>query len=324
MTLRRYLLRRALFAVLFILLVSSAAVVLTLAATGDFLDSEVFNQPPDVIAKQRAALGLDRPATVQYFDWLSRAVRFDFGMSLLYTRPVGVLLGERALNTMVLASSALLLATIIGIPLGLFTGLRPRGAGSFFVRMLSMVMLSTPPLVAALGLMLLAARTHWFPVGGMSTGGIDHLSWAQWLIDVARHIPLPALALALPLIAMLERLQSQALIDASREPFIGAAQARGLTREQAMLKHGWRVALTPVLSLYGLIIGSLFSGSFIVEVITNWPGLGRLMFDALRARDLYLVAGCAAAGALFLSIGTFISDALLAVADPRARFTARA
>ena len=90
-----------------------------------------------------------------------------------------------------------------------------------------------------------------------------------------------------------------------------------------MIRHGWRVSLGAVLGLYGLMIGSLLSGSFIVEVITAWPGLGRLMWDALRARDLYLVAGCAAAGAFFLAVGTFLADVLLAVADPRARMEAR-
>ena len=90
-----------------------------------------------------------------------------------------------------------------------------------------------------------------------------------------------------------------------------------------MLRHGWPVSLGAVLGIYGLMIGTLFSGSFIVEVVTAWPGLGRLMFDALRARDLYLVAGCAATGALFLAFGTFLSDLLLAAADPRARLGAR-
>ena len=111
--------------------------------------------------------------------------------------------------------------------------------------------------------------------------------------------------------------------DAIAQPFVRAAEARGLSPDQAMLRHGWRVSLGAVLGLYGLMIGSLFSGSFIVEVVSAWPGLGRLMYDALRARDLYLVAGCAAAGAFFLAVGTFLADVLLALADPRARMDAR-
>ena len=104
-----------------------------------------------------------------------------------------------------------------------------------------------------------------------------------------------------------------------REPFVAASRARGVTDAQALIRHAWPASLRPVLGLYGVMIGSLFSGSFVVEVVTSWPGLGRLMFDALKARDLYLVAGCAASGAVFLAAGTLIADVLLAIADPRVR-----
>ena len=130
---------------------------------------------------------------------------------------------------------------------------------------------------------------------------------------------MPALALALPLAATLERLQSQAIAKAVREPFVSASRARGLGSAQAILRHAWPVSLRSVLGLYGVMIGSLFSGSFIVEVVTAWPGLGRLMYDALKARDLYLVAGCTASGACFLAAGTWLADLLLALADPRVR-----
>lgn len=323
MSLGRYLLRRALFALLLTIAVSSAALVLTLLTPGDFAADNQFGDPA-LMAARRAALGLDRPLHVQYVDWVSRAVRFDFGQSLLYTRPVNELLRERALNTAVLSAAALLVATLVGIPMGIYTAARARGVAAMVVRAVSLVMLSLPPLIASLAMVLLAARTGWFPVGGMSSANAAEMPWAEWLADLARHVPLPAIALALPLAATLERLQSQTMREAMEQPFVLAAEARGLSRDQATLKHAWRVSLGPVLGLYGLMIGSLFSGSFIVEVITAWPGLGRLMYDALRARDLYLVAGCAAAGALFLAVGTFVADALLAAADPRTRAGTRA
>jgi peptide/nickel transport system permease protein len=323
MTFGRFLLRRAIFALLLTVLVSSAALVLTLLTPGDFASENTFEDPA-IMAARRAQLGLDRPIAVQYLDWVGRAVRFDFGQSILYTRPVNDLLRERALNTAVLAAAALLAATAFGIPMGIYTAARARAVSASVVRTLSVVMLSMPPLVASLAMVLLAARTGWFPVGGMSSAHAAELSWGAWLADLAHHVPLPAIALALPLAATLERLQSQSLREAIGQPFVRAAEARGLSRDQAMLKHAWRVSLGPVLGLYGLMIGTLLSGSFIVEVVTGWPGLGRLMYDALRARDLYLVAGCAAAGALFLAIGTFLSDMLLAATDPRVRASTRA
>jgi peptide/nickel transport system permease protein len=315
MSFGRYLLRRVLFALLLVFIVSSAALLLTLVAPGTF--------DPDDDWNPRRDPALERPLVVQYVDWLSRAVRFDFGDSLLYSRPVADLLRERAVNTAVLATAALSLATIIGIPLGVYTGTRQRGWGVRLVRLSSIVFLSMPPLIASLALIVLAARTGWFPIGGMVSADMAQAGWMAWFADVLRHVALPSLALALPLAATLERLQSQAMIAALREPFVSAATARGLSADGAALKHGWPVSLSTVLGVYGLMIGTLFGGSFIVEVVTSWPGLGRLMYDGLRARDLYLVVGCSAAGAVFLAAGTLLADVLLAASDPRVRLGVR-
>lgn len=315
----RYLLRRLGFALLLVLVVSSASLLLTRLAPGDITSDQALALDPVALAKLRAELGLDRPLAVQYVSWLNGVVRLDFGRSLLYSRPVSTLISERALNTAVLAMAALFLATAIGLPLGVYSGSRSRGAGRAVVRVLSVVALSVPPLIGSLALVFLAARTGWLPVGGMTSAAGINPTWAQWLGDLARHVPIPALALALPLAATLERLQSQAIEKATREPFVAASRARGLTQAQAVARHAWPVSLRSVLGLYGVMIGTLFSGSFVVEVVTSWPGLGRLMYDALKARDLYLVAGCAASGAFFLAAGTWIADVLLALADPRVR-----
>ena len=315
----RYLLRRLGFALLLVLTVSSASLLLTHMAPGDITSDQSLTLDPAALAKLRTDLGLDRPLAVQYLTWLSGVAQLDFGRSLLYARPVSTLVGERALNTAVLASVALLLATVIGLPLGVYSGSQSRGLGRAVVRVFSVVALSVPPLIGSLARVFLAARTGWVPVGGMTSAtGIDS-TWAQWLADLARHLPIPALALALPLAATLERLQSQAIEKVVHEPFVAASRARGLGQMQSVIRHAWPVSLHSVLGLYGVMIGALFSGSFVVEVVTSWPGLGRLMYDALKARDLYLVAGCAASGAFFLAAGTLLADVLLAFADPRLR-----
>ena len=314
----RYLARRFGFALLLIFVVASASLVLARLAPGDFSD-QAYADNPAAREQLRRDLGLDRSLASHYFSWLGGIVRFDFGQSWLYSRPVSALIGERALNTAMLAIVALFLATAIGVPLGVYSGTRTRGPGRWLVRAISVLGVSVPPLIGSLLLVFIAARTGWFPAGGMtSSAGLD-LNWTQWLADLARHLPVPALALGIPLAASLERLQSQAMETAAREPFVAASRARGLERAQALWRHAWPVSLRPVLGLYGVMIGSLFSGSFVVEVVTSWPGLGRLMFEALRARDLFLVAGCAATGALFLAIGTLIADLLLAWSDPRVR-----
>jgi ABC-type dipeptide/oligopeptide/nickel transport system permease component len=298
-----YLARRLLFAAFLVFTVSSAALVLTRLAPGDY-SGEVFGigADPEAVAALRARFGLDESIGAQYARWLSRVVRFDFGRSLAFDRPVNELIPARARNTAILAITALLVATLVGIPLGIVTGSRRGGALAGIVRAISVLLVSMPPLLTSVALVFLAARTGWLPVGGM---------------DSARHMIVPVLALALPLAAMFERLQAQAMHEVVGQPFMIATVARGVPQWRVIWRDGLKAAMKPVASVYGLIVGTLLSGSFAVEIVTTWPGLGQLMLTALRARDVYLVAGCAAVGSIFLAVGTFVSDAALAFVDPR-------
>jgi peptide/nickel transport system permease protein len=299
-TLVRRITRRLFFAILLILFVSSAAVVLARLAPGGI--GEDLSTPPDVRARIRDEFELDRPLPVFYLHWLGRLVRFDLGTSFVYRRPVGELVRDRAANTALLAATALAIATCVGVPLGVLTASRRRGILPALVRGASVVALSTPPILTALVMVLIASRTGWLPVGGMGT---------VW------HLVIPALALALPVGATLERLQAGATAETLRQPFILAALARGLPRSILVWRHSFRASLIPVLGIYGVIVGTIFSGSFAVEIVTNWPGLGRLMLDALFARDVHLVAGCAVAGSFFLAVGTLVADIALSLVDPR-------
>ncbi len=310
-----YLARRIVFAALLVFTVSSASLVLARLAPGDYVTGSLgIDARRERVEQTRARYGLDRPLAGQYRDWLGRAARFDFGNSLLYDRPVRALVPERAANTALLALTALVAATLIGLPLGVVAGSRRGGVLPAAIRSASLVLLSLPPLLASLVLVFVAARTGWFPVGGMRSIGMA----GGGALDVARHLVVPAAALALPLAAMFERLQSQAIADVIDQPFVLATLARGVPRRRVVWRDGLKAALRPIAAVYGLVIGTLLSGSFAVEMVTAWPGLGRLMLDALRARDVYLVAGCAAAGSVFLALGTLVSDIALAAIDPRA------
>ena len=297
----RFVIRRTVVAVVTVLLVSSAAFALIHFGPGDHLSGFGLELDPEVARAERHRLGLDRPFVEQYAGWVWSAVRLDFGESLRYRRPVRALVRERAGNTALLGLAALLLATVTGIPAGVLTATSKRPFAAV-VRAISFALVSVPPLVTAFVLLMVASATGWFPVGGSGT---------------ARHLFLPALALALPLAAMLERLQSQAMRDVISEPSIRAAAARGCSDTRLVWRHMFRLSLGPVLALYGVLIGTVLSGSLVVEVVMSWPGLGALTQEALIARDLYLVAGCAGAGATFLALGVLTSDLLHAVADPR-------
>jgi peptide/nickel transport system permease protein len=314
----RFLARRLIFALVLVMVVSSASLVLARLAPGDVTAQLGPFATPSEIEATRARFDLNRSPLEQLTLWGSRALRFEFGESFLYNRPVRGLIGRAAANTAALALVALTAATLIGIPLGIFTGSR-RGAAAAFVRAASLVFLSVPPLLTSLFLVFIAATTRLLPPGGMTTAGVLEMSWSAWMLDVARHLPLPALALALPIAATFERLQSQSITDALHQPFTVAALARGVAPRDVIVRHAWPVSLRPICAVYGLAIGALLSGSFVVEFVTAWPGLGRLMYEALRARDVYLVAGCAAMGGFFLAFGSLVGDLLLAAADPRVR-----
>jgi peptide/nickel transport system permease protein len=318
-----YLLRRFVFAVLLVFSVSSAALMLTRLAPGDYADQTLAQTGDTAVAEAlRERYGLNRSIGGQYADWLGKAVRFDFGRSMVYDRPVHDLISERAANSAILALSALALATLVGIPLGIVSGSR-RGVLPQAVRAASVLLLSMPPLLTSLVLVFLAARTGWLPVGGMSSPGLGAVEGvggtasAGYAADLLRHMIVPVLALALPLAAMFERLQAEAIGDTIGQPFVLATMGRGVPPARIVWRDALKPALRPVVSVYGLVVGTLLSGSFAVEIITSWPGLGQLMLNALRQRDIYLVAGCAAIGSIFLAAGTFLSDAALALADPR-------
>jgi peptide/nickel transport system permease protein len=314
----RFLARRLLFAALLVIAVSSGALLLTRLAPGDVTTNLGANARPEEIARTRARFDLNRSPVAQWGGWALRAARFDFGDSFLYNRPVGGLIRHAAENTAVLAVAALLIATLLGIPLGIVSGSRS-GALPAAIRGVSLVCLSIPPLLTSLLLVFIASRTGWLPAGGMTSVDSLDSGWAAWMLDVARHLRLPALALALPIAATFERLQAQAMSEVIHQPFITAALARGVSWERLLYAHAWRVSLRSMCAIYGLAIGALLSGSFVVEYVTAWPGLGRLMYDALRARDIYLVAGCAAMGGVFLALGSIVADLLLFAADPRVR-----
>jgi len=313
-----YLARRLAFAVFLVFAVSSAALVLAKLAPGDFAaDSLGLGASPEAIAAARARYGLDRSLGAQYGAWIAGAARLDFGQSLLFDRPVADLIPERAANTAILSLTALLAATLIGLPLGVVTGSRPGGFLTGAIRTASLLLLSMPPLLTSLFLVFAAARTGWLPVGGMTTASTT----SGWTGDVLRHLIVPAAALALPLAAMFERLQSQSMSEVIGQPYMLATHARGVPAARAIWRDALKGALGPIAAVYGLVVGTLLSGSFAVEAITAWPGLGELMLAALRARDVYLVAGCAVAGSVFLAIGTLLSDAALALVEPRTRET---
>jgi peptide/nickel transport system permease protein len=315
----RFLLLRTITTIALVWLAASSMLLLVRLAPGWAPDNWKPGMPLEEVARERARLGLDQPWVTYYGEWIGRAVRLDFGASTRYQRPVVDLVAERAMNTALLALSALFVATVIGLPLGVIAGSGRPAPVAAGIRFLSTLFLSAPPLLTSLILAWFAARTGWFPIGGMRDVNAEQFDAIGRLRDVIWHLALPMTALALPLAATFERLQADAIETVRAEPFVVAALARGVPAWRVLWRDLWRLALGPVVALYGLAAGHLLSGALAVEFVSSWPGLGRLMFEALGTRDLPLAAGCAAAAALFLGVWTMLSDLALRLVDPRLR-----
>jgi peptide/nickel transport system permease protein len=291
--------RRLAAALLFVVVVSCAAFVLVRIAPGDATtDLYMSRGGTAAVEEARARLGLDRPMVSHLASWATGLLTFDLGQSSVFSRPVADLVKERVGATAALASLALLIAAAIGLPLGVLTASRPGLAAA--VAPISIALVACPPIIAVLALLLLAIETGW-------------LSIAQGSYAV------PTLALALPVAAMLERLQSRAMAETLASPDLVAAAARGVPRGRLLWVHAARQSLRPVLGVAGAVVGTLFSGSLAVEIVTSWPGLGRLLFDAVAGRDLFLAAGCALVGALLVAVSNLLADVARALVDPRVR-----
>jgi peptide/nickel transport system permease protein len=297
----RYVLRRVIAGLALVVVVTLGAFLLGHLVPGDATtDLWTSGAGPAAVAAERARLGLDQPLFGQVSGWAGGLARLDLGVSSQYRQPVGGLVRERAAMSARLAAIALTLATVIGLPLGFLTGARPRAVWSKLIGGASIAIVSCHPLIGALALTLVALRTGWFS-------------------GAPGNLIVPALALALPFAAMLERLQSRATAETIAAPDVLAAAARGIPSARLLWVHVGRQSLRPVLGIYGIVIGSLFGGALGVEFVTAYPGLGRLLYDALVARDLYLVAGCAFAGSIMLATGNLVADLARAILDPRVR-----
>ena len=317
----RYLLRRGLRAVLLLFGVSVLCFLFTEMAPGSFFDEMRLNPQisPETISTLRARYGLDQPLVLRYGRWLRAVAHGDLGFSIAYNAPVAPLLWSRALNTLLLAVTAMLLTWIIGVPVGVWSAAY---RGRWFDRVVeagNSLLISVPEIVIALALLALAVRTRAVPVGGMMSLGHDELSaWGKFQ-DFARHLILPTAILVLAGVAIVIRHVRSSSVEVLDAPYVRAGRGLGIGQSRLLFRHVLPVAAGPAISLFGFSIASLLSGSLLVEVATGWPGLGPLLLEATLARDLYLVIGGIIFSALFLLAGNFIADLLLLAADPRIR-----
>jgi peptide/nickel transport system permease protein len=317
---RTYILRRVLQTLPLLVGISALTFLLLQLAPGDFLNQMAENPSisAETIEAMRQRFGLDQPWYVQYARYLQNVVfRFDFGESFSRHRPVFDVLQEGLQNTLLLAGASAVVTWGLAIPLGMWAAVRQHSWIDRGLSFIAFVWLSIPEILSGLLFLMLAARTGWFPVGGMRSIDYDDLSAAGKVLDVAHHLVLPALVVGLiPLAGRMRQMRGN-LLDVLRLDYVTTARAKGLDERVVIMKHALRNALNPMITLFGYTLGALVSGSFIAEIIFSWPGLGRLTLDAILTQDQYLVMGSVLMASVVLVAGNLIADLLLVLADPR-------
>ncbi len=317
----RYLLRRFAHAVFLLIGVSILTFLFTTLAPGNYFDEMRLNPQiaPETVAALRAQYQLDRPLPLRYASWVKSALHGEMGFSFAYNSPAAPLLLVRARNTLLLTVTTMVLAWGIALPLGVWSADRQ---GRLPDRMLSWgtaALMAIPDLGLALGLLVVAVRTRWFPTGGMTSVDFETLSPIHKLRDLALHMMLPVAALVLSALPLLVRHVRAAVADVLDAPFLLAAQGHGVPKRRLLYRYALPAAANPLISLFGFSIGALLSGSLLIEVVMSWPGIGPLLVEAILARDLYVVIGGVLFSTLFLVGGNFLADTLLYWVDPRIR-----
>ena len=316
-----YILKRLLQGILTLFLASALSFLIIQLAPGNYLDTLKANPTisPETLADLTERFGLDKPPVIQYWLWLKQIItKLDFGESFVYYRSVTSLIKERIPATLLLAISSIVFTWAIALPLGIISAVKQNTIIDKILRVISYLGQGFPSFITALILLVIAQNTTpLFPVGGMTSIEHNEFSLLGKILDIAWHMILPTTALTITSFAGLQRLTRGQLLDVLRQDYIKTARAKGLSENKVLYVHALRNAINPLITLLGFEFASLLSGAFIAEFFFNWPGLGRLILQAVQAQDLYLVMAGLMMGATMLIIGNLLADLLLKLVDPR-------
>lgn len=322
-TLIRHIGRRALQAIPLLFGVATLIFLLLHLAPGD-PTALWFNPniPPEVLERMRVSMGLDQPLHVQYVRWLKAFLSGDFGYSYTQFRPVRDVIADALPNTLLLSGASLLVIFGIGCSVGTVQAVRQYGPADSLLTFVTLFLYSMPGFWLGLMLILVASTgLSWLglPVSGMTS--VDHATLGPFgrAADVARHLVLPTIALGLASAAGVARFMRGEMLEVIRQDYIRTARAKGLPERTVIFRHALRNALLPVVSLLGLYLPLLFGGAVVIEVVFSWPGMGRLMYDGVLARDYPLVMSASFLFAVLVVAGNLIADLLYAAVDPRIR-----
>ncbi len=310
----RLILLRLLQTVIVLLLMSLVVYSLLGFMPGDPIDL-MLSADPNLSAadavRLKALYGLDQPLLARWWNWLQAVLAGDFGYSRLYASPVLAVIGPALLNTLILLGLSLLLTLLIALPAGIWAALKPHSARDYLINGLAFAGVSLPTFW--LGLMLIglfAVQLGWLPAGGLPDNG-----WGE-----VRYLILPVATLTICSIGIHARFMRGAMLEVLRHDYIRTARAKGASRQRVVLRHALRNALLPTITVLALELGALFSGALIVETVFAWPGMGRLIYDAIMGNDYNLALIALLLATLVTLGGNLLADLAYGWLDPRIRY----
>ncbi|MDD3594460.1 MAG: ABC transporter permease [Candidatus Gastranaerophilales bacterium] len=318
MSIPLYILKRILQSIPLLILVSIFSFFIIRMSPIDPL-SELKLNPAISAATLKAEeqrLGLHLPLYKQYFKWAGSFVRGDFGVTTAGEK-VSDKLKERIPNTLLLTIITILFTWVVGIPLGIYAALNWRKPIDRIITVFTSVGMAIPSFFFALLLLVFAVKTGWFPVGGLTSPGFSNMNWFFKILDISHHLFLPVLVLFTLSLASLQRQMRGNLLDVLESDYIKLARAKGLSENTVVYKHALINAINPMITLIGFEFAGLLSGAALTEYVFQYPGLGRLVLEAVLKSDINLVMASLMIGSIMLIAGNLIGDILLKSVDPR-------
>ena len=310
---RRYIVKRILQMIPVVILVSIFSFMIIHFAPGDpinmYIRQDMTQQEIDEL---RIDLGLDGTIAEQYLAWLSNICRGNWGNSLINHQPVAKQIFEKLPATLLLMGTSFILSILMSIPLGLLSGMKKNKAADQFISIFAYIGISIPAFWLALMLIIIfSLNLHWLPSNGMRTVGSNSV------LDILWHLILPGIVLSVGNTAVFTRYIRSNTITQLEEEYVLTAKAKGVSKRRIMTGHVLKNCLLPIITIAGMNLASLVTGSFIIESVFGWPGMGTLGMSAINSRDYPMIMGFTMLSCVILIIGNFIADLLYGVADPR-------
>lgn len=312
--------RRVIAALPALLIILAGLFLLLQLAPGDTVDAlvaQVGGADPTMIEELRRYYALDQSTTVRLGDYLWRLVHLDLGQSAIYGKPVASVIVERLPVTLLLMGTSLAFAIPAGMVLGIVSARRVNRWPDTLISLLGLIFYATPSFwFGLMSIFLFSIYLDWLPAGGFETIASGLSGWAR-VLDIAQHLVLPTLTLALIFLAIYLRIMRASLLEVSTLDFVRTARAKGVKETRILIRHVLRNALLPLVTLIGLQTGTLLGGSVVVESVFALPGLGRLAYESVMQRDLNTLLGIVFVSALLVIVVNFLVDLLYARLDPR-------